>query len=68
MDSRFIFLHHDISEMWGHGEEARARDGAGPKRGICGSGKTLPQREPVRGSELRVAKHMEVLPRKAAIV
>ena len=36
MDSRFIFLHHAVSELRGHGEEARARDGAGSKRGIRG--------------------------------
>ena len=36
MDSRLIFLHHAAPELRGHGEEARARDGAGSKRGIRG--------------------------------
>ena len=68
MDSRFIFLHHVSSELWGHGEEARARDGAGSKRGIRTEGKPAVQGEPVTGSEGRVAKSVEEPSRKAAIV
>ena len=67
MDSRFIFLHHAVSELRGHGEEARARDGAGSKRGIRGR-----LREPVRrardGERTKVAKSVEEPSRKAAIV
>ena len=68
MDSRFIFLHHAVSELRGHGEEARARDGAGSKRGIRVGGKSPIQGEPVTGSEQRVAKSVEEPSRKAAIV
>ena len=68
MDSRFIFLHHVSSELWGHGEEARARDGAGSKRGIRTAGKSAVQGEPGTGSEEGVAKSVEEPSRKAAIV
>ncbi len=27
MDSRFRFLHHDVSELWGHREGSRAGNG-----------------------------------------
>ena len=68
MDSRFIFLHHVSSELWGHGEEARARNGAGSKQRIRTVGKSAVQGESVTGSELRVAKSAGKPSRKAAIV
>ncbi len=52
MDSRLIFLHLMISELWGRRTKVRA-----------GKGKP----GPARGSELKVVKLMDVLPRKATI-
>ena len=47
MDSRFRFLHHDISELWGHREGSRAGNGkTGASRGA------VYQANPVHKAEL----------------
>ena len=48
MDSRFRFLHHDVSELWGHREGSRAGNGkTGASRGA------VYQANPVHKAKLR---------------
>ena len=51
-----------------HGQRISRERENRPKRRRSGEGKSAPQSEGVTGSELKVAKYPEDVPRKAAIV
>ena len=74
MESRWRFLHRDMTELWGRIWEAWAGNGktgaseAGARKGAApGKNRRAENRE--RDAERkRVAKHVNYVPRKAAIV
>ena len=69
MDNRLKFLYYDITETVGTQKESTTLEWkTGAKRGRSAIGKSVAQSEDVMGSELKVAKCVSLLPRKAAIV
>ena len=74
MDSRWKFLHYGMTELWGRMWKAWAGKGktgaseAGVRRKRKFPGKSAVHPEDVTRSELKVAKHVSHVPRKAAIV
>lgn len=69
MDNRLKFLYYDISELWGHRRKAQTGNG---KTGASEVGEyqanPVLASEGVMRSELKVAKCVSRLSRKAAIV
>ena len=69
MDSRWRFLHCDVTELWGHVREVGAGNGESGRSGVPAREENPPDRwEAVTGTEIKVGKLVSHASRKAAIV
>ena len=69
MDNRLIFLYCSVTELWGRIDKVWAGNGKpGASRRGAGKGKPSSATQGCDAERKKVAKHMECVPRKAAIV